>query len=84
MVGPSMPTPLKQTIIALQEAIQRSQASGEAVALDVDVDQATLDALAFVLGCSVSFVELPGGGQRIEGEGAGGEFTLLRNEPDLQ
>ena len=75
-----MGTPTKQAIIALQEAIWLSQASGETVALDVDVDQATLDALAFVLGCSVSFVELPGGGVGIEGKGAAGEFTLTIEE----
>ena len=71
-----MGAPLKQTIIALHQAIERSQASGETVALSVDVDQATLDALAFVLGCSVSFVELPGGGTLVEGKGAGGEYAL--------
>jgi hypothetical protein len=57
-------------------AINLATKTGKPVALDVHVDDATLEALAFTLDCSVSFSELPGGGELIEGKGAGGEFTL--------
>ncbi|MDF1838128.1 MAG: hypothetical protein P1V35_09690 [Planctomycetota bacterium] len=67
---------MKQSLDALHDAIDRSTTSGETVPLDLEVDHTTLEALATELGCSITFVELPEGGSRIDGKGPSGEFTL--------
>ncbi len=62
---------MKQTLLALKEAIELAIATGEVVELKVDpgMSHTLLDNLAFALGYSFSWVELPGGGRRLEGEG---------------
>ena len=68
---------MKRPLLALHKAIALATKSGEAVALELDVDRPALDALAFTLGYSFSWVELPGSGWRLEGEGKQGAFALL-------
>ncbi len=74
---------MKHTLVTLHKAIELATKTGEPVALELDVDRPTLDALAFTLGCSFSWVELEEGGWRLDGNGEGGEFTLELVRPSL-
>ena len=74
---------MKQTLLALHEAIELSIKPGKPVPLHVDEDQRLLENLTFTLGCSATFVELPDGGSRIEGKDErGNAFTTELPIPD--